>query len=96
MRRTGAVVEEAKLREAEGVHDLIHFVPLRRENVELPDAIFDNPILQSVWTYPCNFLDDELDRKPIENKTSYHTTYVEQAIDHTSNNIVTVDSLSEG
>ncbi|KAG1882204.1 isoprenoid synthase domain-containing protein [Suillus subluteus] len=63
-RYTKAVAHEAELREAGQVLDLINFVPLRRENsavrccfafieynldIELPDAIFDDPIFQSVY-----------------------------------------------
>jgi hypothetical protein len=61
---TQAVAQEAELREAGEVHDLIRFVPLRRENsairccfalieynfgIELPDVVFDDPVFQSVY-----------------------------------------------
>ncbi|KAG2341356.1 terpenoid synthase [Suillus weaverae] len=95
-RYTKAVAQEAELRETGEVHDLINFVPLRRENsgvrccftfieynlgIELPDAIFDDPIFQSVYFAAVDMVcwtNDLL---------SYN---VEQAMGHTSNNIVTV------
>ncbi|KAG1821857.1 isoprenoid synthase domain-containing protein [Suillus subaureus] len=93
---TKAVAQEAELREAGGVLDLINFVPLRRENsavrccfafieynldIELPDAVFDDPIFQSVYFAAVDMVcwtNDLL---------SYN---VEQAMGHTSNNIVTI------
>ncbi|KAG2147667.1 isoprenoid synthase domain-containing protein [Suillus clintonianus] len=99
---TQAVVQEAELREAGEVHDLINFVPLRRENsavrccftfieynldIELPDAVFDDPIFQSVYFAAVDMVCWSNDL------FSYN---VEQAMGHTSNNIVTVLMQEKG
>ncbi|KAG0708193.1 isoprenoid synthase domain-containing protein [Suillus ampliporus] len=93
---TQAVAHEAELREAGEVYDLINFVPLRRENsgvrccftfieynfgIELPDAVFDDPVFQSVYFAAVDMVCWSNDL------FSYN---VEQAMGHTSNNIVTV------
>ncbi|OJA16455.1 hypothetical protein AZE42_04671 [Rhizopogon vesiculosus] len=93
---TQAVAQEAELREAEEVQDLINFIPLRRENsgvrccfafiefnfgIDLPDVVFDNPVFQSLYFGAVDMVcwsNDVL---------SYN---VEQAMGHTSNNLVTV------
>lgn len=63
-RYTKAVAQEAELRETGEILDLMNFVPLRRENsavrccfalieynlgIELSDAVFNDPIFQSVY-----------------------------------------------
>ncbi|OJA08758.1 hypothetical protein AZE42_08877 [Rhizopogon vesiculosus] len=95
-RYTKAVAQEAELREAGEVYDLINFVPLRRENsairccfsfiefnfgIELPDEVFDDPVFQSVYFAAVDMVCWSNDL------FSYN---VEQAMGHTGNNIVTV------